>query len=227
MPPGAPPQHPSVERKREEWRHLTDVEKRQIIAGYHGLTSVLDVCVGGILDALERLGLWDDTLIVMTCDHGDMLFENELLLKFVMRESAVRVPLMVRAPGGAGCDRLEFAEQVDVVPTVCDMLGIDIPGSVQGRSLRPLMNEGAAPEQWRDAVFSQIAAHGPIDTMMVRTERWKLVEYDGQPGELFDMRNDPQEFYNRIGEAGHAATVRELSDRIRAWQADAPPRTIS
>ncbi|MCX7013823.1 MAG: sulfatase-like hydrolase/transferase, partial [Candidatus Sumerlaeota bacterium] len=219
LPPNAAPHHPHVVQKRREWRHLTDVERRQIIAAYYGMVALLDVYLGRVLDALKRLGVWDETIIVWTADHGDQLFENELLLKFVMRESALRVPMMVRVPGRAGRDRGEFVEQVDLFPTVCDLLGIEIPPSVQGRSLAPLMNEAPAPTDWRDAVFSQIHERSSVDTRMIRTERWKLNVYNGEPGELFDMENDPGEFHNLIGNPAHAVVIAELHKRIRQWQA--------
>ena len=83
--------------------------------------------------------------------------------------------------------RAEFAEHVDVFPTICDLLRVEIPAPVQGRSLVPLLGGAPTPADWRDAVFSQIGDH-----VMVRTAEWKLNVYGGEPGELYDLRKVKQ-----------------------------------
>ena len=108
----------------------------------------------------------------------------------------------------------EFAEHVDLFPTICDLVGAKIPETVQGRSLVPLLGDGPTPYGWRDAVFSQIG-----DVQMIRTAQWKLNVYDGEPGELYDMENDPREFYNRIADPACADTVASLFARLNAWEA--------
>ena len=89
--------------------------------------------------------------------------------------------------------RDELVEHIDLFPTICDLIGAEVPDSAHGRSLKPLLDGETAPDDWRDAVFSQIG-----DTQMIRTETEKLNVYQGEAGEYFDLSEDPKEFYNRI-----------------------------
>jgi len=221
-PEGAPPPHPDILKKRREWAHLTGVEIRQMIAGYYGMVALLDEYAGTVLGAIDRLGVRDDTIVIFTSDHGDQMWEHRLFLKFVMREGAVHVPLLIHVPGCEPGTRVELVEHVDVFPTICELLGTQVPSSVQGRSLVPLLRGDPAPGDWRDAVFSQIG-----DTRMIRTANWKLNLYGGEPGELFDLKNDPKEFHNRIGDPACAGTIRSLFDRLKVWEASTTPeRTL-
>ena len=213
-PPDAPPPHPEILRKRCEWAHLTEVEIRQIIAGYYGMVALVDGYCGMVLDALDRLGIRDETIVVWTVDHGDQMWEHEMFLKFVMREASVHVPLLIDVPGREPGVRDGFAEHVDLFPTLCELVGAPIPDSVQGRSLVPLLGDARVSDDWRDAVFSQIG-----DTFMIRTTEFKLNVYDGVPGELFDLRSDPREFYNRIDDPAYVDIVTSLCERLKAWKA--------
>jgi len=218
-PDDAPPPHPSVALKQREWAHLTDIEVRQVIAGYWGMVALADAYCGRVLDAVERLGIRDETAIIFTADHGEQLWEHRLFTKFVMREASVRVPLLVSLPGRAAGARAEFAEHVDVFPTICELLGVETPAPVQGRSLVPLLGGAPAPADWRDAVFSQIGDH-----VMVRTADWKLNVYGGEPGELYDLRRDPCEFVNLISDPACAGRVAVFMERLRTWEINNQPR---
>jgi choline-sulfatase len=217
-PPGAPPPHPEILRKRREWAHLTEVEVRQMIAGYYGMVALVDGYCGMVLDALERLGVRDETIVVWTVDHGDQMWEHELFLKFVMREASVHVPLLIDAPGVAPGVRRELVEHVDLFPTLCELVGAPVPETVHGRSLGPLLGETPAPAGWRDAVYSQIG-----NVQMIRTAGEMLNVYAGQPGEFFDLHSDPDEFYNRVADPECAGTIAHLHARLRAWEAANQP----
>jgi arylsulfatase A-like enzyme len=217
-PVDAPPPHPEIDRKRLEWAHLTEVEIRQIIAGYYGMVALVDGYCGMVLDALDRLGIREETIVVWTVDHGDQMWEHQLFLKFVMREASVHVPLLIDVPGVVSGVRPEFSEHVDLFSTLCDLVGAPIPDTVQGRSLAPLLGTAPAPASWRDAVYSQIG-----DVQMVRTAKHKLNLYDGEPGELFDLEEDPHEFYNRISEREQADVIASLCARLASWQAATDP----
>jgi arylsulfatase A-like enzyme len=221
-PPGAPPPHERILRKQQEWAHLTEVELRQMLAGYYGMVALVDGYCGMVLDALDTLGIRDNTVVIWTSDHGDQMWEHKLFLKFVMREASVHVPLLIDVPGLAPTVRNEFVEHVDLFATICELVGADVPGTVQGRSLLPLLGSDPAPADWRDAVFSQIR-----DVEMVRTSRWKLNVYGGEPGELFCLEEDPDEFYNRIADPACADTVRVLAERLQAWRDTNRPQGIA
>jgi arylsulfatase A-like enzyme len=226
--PASPPEgasvHPLLEKRHREWEHLTDVEVRQMIAGYHGLVSLMDDYVGQLLSTLEQLGVADETAIILSADHGDQLWEHGVFLKFITREASVRVPLMIHLPGQDGASRDELVEHVDLFPTLCDLAGAPTPETVQGRSLAPLL-AGQSPDDWRDTVFSEIDDEAGHITM-ARTDRWKLNLYDEGPDELFDLAKDPEEFHNLIDEPARADTVSTLRGRIATWrQATAPEQT--
>ena len=212
-PADAPPPHDRILKMRQEWQHLTDVEVRQILAGYYGMVALVDSYCGMVLDGLDRLGIRDETMVIWTSDHGDQMWEHELFLKFNMHEASIRVPLLVDIPQGDSGVRSELVEHIDVFPTICELLGITRPTSVQGRSLVPLLGSDPAPEGWRDAVFSQIG-----NIQMIRTEEWKLNVYDEIPGDLYDLKSDPQEFCNRIADPDCAGIIEVLKDRLDEWK---------
>jgi arylsulfatase A-like enzyme len=210
--------HDYILARQREWAHLTDTEVRQIIAGYYGMVSLVDGYCGIVLDALDRLGVRDDTVVVWTADHGDQMWEHRMFLKFCMYEGSVHVPLFVSVPGiRSGC-RSELVEHVDVFPTICDLIGAETPGEVQGRSLLPLLGTAPVPTGWRDAVFSQIR-----DVQMIRTHDRKLNVYDGCPGELYDLQNDPGEHHNLVADGDQRPSAGELHARLLEWErANAP-----
>jgi len=207
-----------IQNKRREWAHLTPYEIRQVIAGYYGLIALVDEYIGQVLETLDRLGIRDDTAVIWTVDHGDQMWEHEMFLKFCMYEASVHVPLMVSVPGVAPARRDELVEHIDLFPTICDLVGADCPDTVHGSSLIPLLRGNPVPADWRDAVFSQIG-----NVRMIRTRDWKLNTYDGKPGELYDLRADPNEFDNLIGQPECADTAAELDDRLRTWQKQHEP----
>jgi len=171
--------------------------------------SLADEYCGRILDTLERLGVRDDTCVLWTVDHGDQMWEHQLFLKGCMYEGSVHVPLFVSVPGAAPTRRDELVEHVDLFPTICELVGARTPESVQGRSLIPLLGRGPTPADWRQAVFSQLD-----DVRMIRTAAWKLIVYGNGPGELYDLKNDPGELSNLVGDRDHQKTVENLQNQL-------------
>ena len=217
-PEGSVPAHERILGMRKEWAHLTETEVRQVIAGYYGMVSLVDGYCGLVLDALDRLGIADNTVVVWTSDHGDQMWEHRMFLKFCMYEASVHVPLLVRVPGRSPARRGELVEHIDVFPTICDLVGAETPGAVQGRSLLPLLGPDPAPADWRDAVFSQIG-----DLKMIRTTSHKLNVYGNTPGELYDLQGDPNEFRNLVADGDHRQTVEGLHARLQGSQAANAP----
>jgi arylsulfatase A-like enzyme len=162
--------HPTREGELDEkarrfpikWRasgadRAAEEDKRRFMAVYYSMISWVDENVGRILDRLEALGLADDTVVVFTSDHGEFCFEHGMAKKdLVLLDSLLHVPLVVSWPGVLEPSRLEgsFVEEVDVVPFLCDLLGLDVPEGVQGRSFLPWLRGEA--EGHRDAVFAEI-----------------------------------------------------------------------
>jgi arylsulfatase A-like enzyme len=200
---------------------------------YYAGVTMLDEEVGLILDELEKTGKAANTAVFVLSDHGDQMLEHGLFGKNVFFESSVRVPMLVSWPGRmrAGA-RAELTEAIDVMPTILEMCGVEVPERVQGRSL--LQSEG------REMVFCEnimpeVITNGDTgypfvpgkgidgirhpDAKMVRTGRWKLNYYPGNGGELYDLENDPGEWNNLYG--SEPARVAELKGALLDWLATA------
>lgn len=203
----------------------TPEQRRAAIRAYLATVSYMDAQAGRVLDALRRLRLEDNTIVVFAGDHGWHLGEHGLWHKRSLFEPSARVPLIVHVPGakGNGQPTRSLAELVDVYPTLCDLTGVPMPAGLEGRSLRPVLNDVTA--QIKDAAFTQ-ARRGPNHEnwgRSVRTARWRCTEWDeGRNGiELYDHDADPGEFTNLASDPRHATTLKELrallAQRVPAW----------
>ena len=201
----------------------------KMVANYYGLISLIDDQVGEVLEVLERKGLADNTLIAFCSDHGDHLGDHHLLQKsgVTFYEGSVRVPYLLRFPAsfpqGAVCE--ELVETIDLPATFLDVAGVDIPPTMQGRSLVGLA-EGQIGD-WRDDAFSEIdlrinpLMHGPRDpnsrdyVAMITTKDWKYVHFPTLGyGELYDLANDPHELDNLFFEPEYADKIAEMRLRM-------------
>ncbi len=176
-----------------------------------------DDAIGRILRALEESGEAERTIVVFTVDHGDHLGQHRMYQKMEMYESAIRVPLMVRLPGGR---RGRFEGPVwhlDVMPTLLDLLGLPAPKVCDGLSLRQTLESGKPPPE--RTLFSQYSGNptvGDIRRAAV-TERWKYVYTPGDRPELYDLTNDPHETVNIAGAPAHADVQQDLHEQCRTW----------
>jgi len=226
----------------------TEADWRRMIANYWGLCSLVDTHVGTILGTLAECGLDDDTIVVYTSDHGDMMGSHRLLAKCVQFEEALKVPLIVRLPGQTAPRRVSGpVSQIDLVPTLLELMGVDAPGHLQGESIAPLVR-GEASSSERDAFVEWNGPNTGIGsdsagvpkltgemlkiatpdeaaasiTDPVRTvigpEGWKLNASQLGEHELYDLGSDPLETTNLFGRAEHNLRASELAARIRAWQ---------
>lgn len=207
------------------FHYLTDRHKRGIIAAYHTSVAYMDRNLGWILHALEQGGHGEDTLVVFNSDHGYLLGEHGRFEKHCCYEEAVRSALVMRFPDLIAPRRATSAlvELIDVVPTVLELCGMQVPSHVQGRSLTPLL--GGVTQVHREHVISEYADNAEA---MVRTGRWKLVHCAGNrrrrdgyaidllpPGErtrLYDLVEDPSEMTDVSGLAENRARVEHLLD---------------
>ena len=199
---------------------VSDETARQLIRGYHACVSFVDVQIGRLLDELDRLGIADNTIIVLWGDHGWQLGEHGFWCKHTNFEVATRVPLIVVAPGVGG-NRVShrLVEYVDVYPTLCDLASLPLPTHLQGKSVQPLLQDLQAPH--KDAVFTR---YGGGDA--VRTADYRYMEMRASGGRgalrgvgLFDLKTDPQENQNVADDPAHATVRRQLKamlDRERA-----------
>jgi uncharacterized sulfatase len=192
----------------------TPEQRRAAIRAYLACVSYVDAQAGRVLDALKRLNLTDNTIIIFAADHGWHLGEHKLWHKRSLFEECARVPFMVVAPGAKanGQRSTSLVELLDVFPTLCDLAGVPAPANLQGKSLRPLLNDAKATIH--DAAFTQArrGENAQFWGRTVRTPRWRCTEWDeGKNGiELYDHDADPHEFTNLANSPEHAGVLREL-----------------
>ena len=192
----------------------TPEQRRAAIRAYLACVSYVDEQAGRVLDALQSKGLEDNTIVVFMSDHGWHLGEHGLWHKRSLFEECARIPFIVRAPGlkanGRRSDSL--IESLDLFPTLCDLTGVPPLKQLEGKSLRPLLDDPST--SLHDAAFTQ-ARRGPNAEFWgrtVRTTRWRCTEWDeGRNGiELYDHDADPHEYTNLSAEPKHAGTLKEL-----------------
>ena len=183
---------------------------------YYAAISFVDAQIGRLLDAVDRLGLGKDTLIVFWSDHGYHLGEHGLWFKQTCFEEAARVPLIFCLPGGknAGKACSQLVELVDLYPTLADLAGLTPPKDLEGTSLKPLLDNPDAA--WSLPAYTQVQ-RGKVPGQSVRTERWRYTEWGfGQYGqELYDQVHDPQELHNLAADPKEAAIVTELKALLK------------
>lgn len=199
-------------------------EMARTVAAYYAMIELIDDNIGRLVDALERTGQRQQTLIIFMSDHGEMLGDHGLLLKGCrFYEGLVRVPLIFSWPGtiAQGVVSEALVELTDVAPTLLELAAEPIRKRMQGRSLVPLLRNTAAAGAHRDFVRCEYYRalnpdapgrrwQGSYATML-RTARYKLVVYHGHThGELFDLAADPHEFHNLWDDPAHATTRFEL-----------------
>jgi arylsulfatase A-like enzyme len=225
----------------------TEANWRRLIANYWGLCSLVDTHAGRIIDTLRECGLYEDTIIVYTSDHGDMMGSHRLLAKCLMFEEASTVPMMIKPAGRTEARRVKGpVSQIDLLPTLLDLMGGSIPGHVQGRSLKDLVLGDSEPDrdvfiEWngrdtgvslRERVAGQesvslpggfdeekaIAAVADSVRTVVSQDGWKFNFSPMGEHELYNLAQDPWETRNLAGVAAHKPLMRDLAERIRAWQ---------
>jgi arylsulfatase A-like enzyme len=213
-----------------------DDTRDKVLRAYMGLIKQCDDQMGVLFDWLEKTGRMDDTMIVVTSDHGDFMGDHWMGEKTFFHDASVRVPLIIYDPSeqadatrGTVCDAL--VECIDLLPTFVDVAGGDagrLDHILEGRSLLPLLRGGDAPA--RDAVFCEydysatplagkLGLHPKLARMfMVFDGRWKMIHFEGgfRPM-LFDLDNDPCEVADLGASQEHADIRAALYDKLFAW----------
>lgn len=233
--------HALLERTRRESffagsgkvAELDDAAFARLSATYYGMVSEVDAAIGRVLACLDSWGLGEETLIVVTADHGEMLGDHWLLGKEGYFAAARHVPLIIRMPGApGGIDVTHFTEAVDVMPTILDWIGAALPPQSDGRSLS-VFCRGAAPKVWRKAAYweGDFRAPGPAGVgaalglepsecgfAVRRDARFQYVHFSGLPPLLFDLAEDPGCFINLAGRSDYAVAEREAAQAMLTWR---------
>lgn len=220
---------PSRPSKTGDNRH--EVNDPQIVkamtAAYYAKVKMVDDNIGRLLKMLQASGAADNTLIIFTADHGNMLGDLNRWFKGCMYEGSTRIPLLMKAPASSryagtfnrGKVVEAIVENIDVMPTLCEMVDVALPKEgIQGRSLTGLV--AGKTEGWKNRAFAERS------TRMVRHGQFKLVcEPRRNKGdyELYDLEKDPGEMHNLIDDPAYAKVVKDLKAELDAWQNDHPP----
>jgi uncharacterized sulfatase len=194
-----------------------DPEKLRIFKrAYYAATSFVDAQFGRVMEAVRRLNLEKNTVIVVWSDHGWCLGEHGQWQKMLLFEESAHVVLMIKAPGASGngqvCGRP--VELVDLYPTLADLCGLTPPKDLQGYSLRSLLKDPKS--SWAHPAFTQVTRRGGVMGRSVRTERWRYTEWGGGKDgrELYDQENDPKEYHNLAGDPKFSQTVEDLASKL-------------
>jgi len=223
---------------------LDEDEIRQMRATYCGLITEIDECLGRVFAYLDETGQWDDTLIIFTSDHGEQLGDHHLLGKIGYNDPSFRIPLVIKDAGAnsrAGEIEQGFTESIDVMPTILDWLGGDIPRTCDGCSLLPFLQSGQ-PENWRtelhyeydfrDIHYSEpqgVLGVGMHDSSLcvVQDKHYKYVHFAALPPLFFDLENDPDEFTNLADDPVYAGLVRDYAQKALSWRLTHADRTLT
>jgi arylsulfatase len=225
---------------------LTEEDYRKSIASYYGLVTHVDDRVGQVINKLKQLGLYDDSIIVFTSDHGSMMGEHGFIEKWgIMYEEVMRIPLMIKFPNSMYKGNYDqFAEIIDIMPTLLQASGIEVPNCVQGKSLIPLLERKT--DSTKSAVFGHFFTGGlqAEPALMIRKDHWKLTLYPSQDtihdrllhdhflkytsmfldnvieGELYNLDADPHEVNNLFYDSANEVIKEQLISHLMAWRSE-------
>jgi arylsulfatase A-like enzyme len=233
------PERPGAYDEHNPLNLLTasDLDIRQMRAVYFGLIAEVDHHIGRIVEYLKETGQYDQTLIIFTSDHAEMLGEHFMWGKEVYFDPSFHVPLIIRDPrreadGARGRIVAELTEAIDVMPTIVDWMGLDVPRACDGRSLVPFLR-GETPKSWRTEVFFEhdfrtiesLSAETALGLesddccyAAVRDDRYKYVHFARLPPLLFDLQADPKEMRNLAESPAHQDILLRYAQKMLSWR---------
>ncbi|MBD3672398.1 MAG: sulfatase [Planctomycetaceae bacterium] len=189
---------------------------QKLMRQYYGMVKCIDDNVGQIIETLKEQGVYENTIIVFTSDHGDLCGEHGRLNKGVPYEGSARIPFLITCPGKIqpGTVIEESLGCVDFLPTVLGLMKIEVPHQVDGRDASGLFM-GNVEESWEDITFVRSTPGGVW--LSAITARWKLVYSINEEPWLIDVQDDPNELTNLAGKAEHAEVMKELTKKLLAY----------
>ena len=236
---------PLPEQEHPTLGSLDEADLRQLRATYYGMVSQVDDELGRIFAALRASGAYDRTLIMVSTDHGEHLGEHWMLGKDGYFDAAFHIPLIIRdpraTPRARGAHIQAFTEAIDVMPTVLEFIGLNVPPQLDGRSLAPFL-AGATPPGWRREVhweydFRDLRELGPETALgldseecslaVIRDERYKYVHFANLPPLFFDLAADPDELEDRAGDSAYLPLIVAYAQKLISWRMRHEDRTLS
>ena len=223
-----------------------EAEMRQLRATYYGLMSEVDHQIGRLIAQLKVDGSYENTLIIFTSDHGEQLWDHWMLGKESCFDQSARIPLIIRKPGASSDNQRglvfdQFTENIDLMPTILDMLDLEIPLQCDGHSLWPFL-EDQVPDDWRAQVHwemdfrdihtelsQQEMGIGPDECYysVIRDRRYKYVHFAALPALLYDIAADPGELKNLANQASHVRDIAKYAQKMLSWRMAHAERTLA
>jgi arylsulfatase A-like enzyme len=217
------------------------------MVNYIGLIDEVDDNLGRLFASLKAGGHWDSTLIVFTSDHGEQLGDHWLMSKLGFFDQSYHIPLIIRDPraeadASRGRQISEFTENVDLMPTLLDWLGLDVPSQCDGFSLLPALRDGVMPAGWREEAHWECDFRNVRDdavekhlglTMhqcglsVIRDHDYKYVHFAGLPPLFYDLRRDPGESVNQAANPEYRAQVLEYAQKMLTWKINHADRGLT
>ena len=186
-------------------------KQKKAVGGYYASVAYMDAQVGKVMDALNRSGVADKTIVIFTSDHGYHLGEHDFWAKVSLHDESARVPLIVCMPGKKPAVCNSLTELIDLYPTISSLCGLEVPKRIQGKNISRMLED---PEvEVRDAAFS-VNGKG----FLLRQHDFAYIQYaeDASKGmELFDMKRDPHQYKNLAGDPQHAGLVKKFRNKLK------------
>ncbi|MCX7011389.1 MAG: sulfatase-like hydrolase/transferase [Candidatus Sumerlaeota bacterium] len=196
-------------------------EWQKVLARAYAQITLVDAAAGMILDALDALGLAENTFVLWTTDHGDCVacHGGHFDKRSYMPEELLRIPMAVRWPGrvASGQTSGRLVSNLDVAPTILDAAGLGFGNPIDGASVLPVCMDPSA--DWRDDLLCETHGHAEdVLGRLVVTERYKYVHNEGDMDELYDLRNDVYELNNLIDSSAHRDVLADMRERLAKWR---------
>jgi arylsulfatase A-like enzyme len=243
-------QHPWLAFQLSDERNrapASEKKLRRLKASYYGLINEVDDNIGRLIAHLKTSGAYDDTLILFTSDHGEQMGDHWLLGKCGYFDQSYHIPLIVRDPRAAadatrGRTIESFTENVDVMPTLLEWLGIEAPPACDGRSLLPFLRSSGTPAGWRVEAHWEYDFRDPTNDAaeralgiplhactlsVIRGERYKYVHFAGLAPLLFDLRVDPAELHDVSKEPRYLPITLDYAQRMLSWRMRHADQTLT
>ena len=200
----------AITQSRSELNGIDQFPENQqrMWAAYYATVQFMDEQVGKVIDELDRLGLRESTSIIFTSDHGYHLGEHTFWQKANLHERVINVPLVISAPGMKPGNSDSIVELVDLFPTVCELTGVPVPDSAEGKSLVPLLKDPAATTNQRAHSFTR-------NGESIRTPGFAFMHYKDGTEELYDMKSDPDQFTNLASDSKIEAKLVEWRKSLK------------
>jgi arylsulfatase A-like enzyme len=222
----------------------TEAEFRQLKATYFGMISEVDAQLGRVFEAIRAAGQWNDTLIIFTSDHAELMGDHYLLGKGGYHDQSQHTPLVIYDPRGGvrGKTVDAFTEAVDIYPTLLEAMDVEPGHAANGSSLWPFFGETERAGSWRDAAHwefdfrdvSQQTAERELgidstrlSMVAIRTDKWKYVHFTALPPLLFDLEADPDNLVNLAGKPEYATVQLAMAEKLLSWRAEHLDQTLA